>query len=59
MHANTHVHLQKRATTNTQRGACALTCAAAMDRCHPYLDVIYDGSSIEATVIWEMMTILI
>lgn len=59
MHANTHVHLQKRATTNTQRGACMLTCTAGMDRCHPYLDVIYDDSSIEATVIWAMMTILI
>lgn len=27
--------------------------------CPPYLVVIYDCSSIEATVIWEMMTILI
>lgn len=59
MHSNTHVHLQNRAATNTHRGACALACTAAMDRCHPCLDVIYDGPSIEATVIWGMMTILI
>lgn len=39
--------------------ACLRACTAGMDRCHPYLDVIYDGSSIEATAIWEMMSILI
>lgn len=45
-----HIHTQE-----TRKA----TRAAGMDRCPPYLVVIYDCSSVEATVIWEMMAILI
>lgn len=43
----------------TQAGTHAATNSVGIDRCPPYLVVIYDCSSAEATVIWEMMAILI
>lgn len=58
-------HRHKQVSIDTQSGACKLTHThihtrtVDMDWCPPYLVVIYDRSSIEATVIWEMMTILI
>lgn len=63
-HANAQPHLQIQTGRHRHTRACAQhaharTHTAGMDWCLPYSVVIYDRSSVEARVIWEMMAILI